>query len=571
MAPPPKPPPPPGYFDQPAKAAAAAEASASSTPPTATPLSYTDTIADVTPFIPITLDLAQHNYYHWRHLFEVHLGRCNLRHHVAADARWITDDLAIIQWIYTRVSTEIFNLVFREAATAAALWASLRQLFQDNADARINNLHSAIRNTLQGDSSLSVYCQRIQTMADELRELGDPMPDRQLINILLQELSDRFKTQAAMIPFMRPHPSFAEIRSLLQNADDDLTRREVRPHVFALTRPPCRPAAPAGPTSQPTAAAGPRRLDARASACRSSRLAPATGGTDACASTCRAAYWRPPHDPWTVMVQAWSMPWAAPSPIGAPPAYTGAWAPGLRPHTGSPGLFGQRAPPNAYHAAPAYYDGGMPYMPYQHPQMFQPSPVLMPPAPTAPLHQPTSAPSPSWDQSAFLQAMNNFAAQGNSVAETVWLRQLLAELHRPIQQATIVYCDNISAVYMSSNPVQHRRTKHIEIDIHFVREKVALGQVRVLHVPTTAHYSTSIHLFISGMSTTDTSSPKDAPVPAPATDAPSAAAAGEPTVIKTVQTVEVTQSAGQEEGQGTIKPIEIVHEIPADEPAPKQE
>ncbi|KAK1683660.1 hypothetical protein QYE76_044508 [Lolium multiflorum] len=136
MAPPPKPPPP-GYFDQPAKAAAAAEASASSTPPTATPLSYTDTIADVTPFIPITLDLAQHNYYHWRHLFEVHLGRCNLRHHVAADAA--------------------------PPATAAALRASLRQLFQDNADARINNLHSAIRNTPQGDSSLSVYCQRIDT------------------------------------------------------------------------------------------------------------------------------------------------------------------------------------------------------------------------------------------------------------------------------------------------------------------------------------------------------------------------------------------------------------------------
>jgi hypothetical protein len=249
MAPPPKPPPPPGYFDQQAKAAAAAKASASSTPPTATPLSYADTIADVTPFIPITLDLAQHNYYHWRHLFEVHLGRCNLRHHIAADAaprpddaRWTTDDLAIIQWIYTRVSTEIFNLVFREAATAAALWASLRQLFQDNADARINNLHSAIRNTPQGESSLSVYCQRIQTMADELRELGDPMPDRQLINILLQGLSDRFKTQAAMIPFMRPRPSFAEIRSLLQNADDDLTRREARPHVFAAsTRPPLLP------------------------------------------------------------------------------------------------------------------------------------------------------------------------------------------------------------------------------------------------------------------------------------------------------------------------------------------
>ena len=196
MAPPPTPPPlpPSGYFDQKAKAAAATANSSTSltsfSPPAimAAPLSYTDTIADVTPFIPITLDLAQHNYYHWRHLFEVHLGRCNLRDHVAADAaprpndpRWVTDDLAIIQWIYTRVSTEIFNLVFREAATAAALWASLRQLFQDNADARINNLHSAIRNTSQGDSSLSVYCQRIQTMAVELRELGDPMLDRQQI------------------------------------------------------------------------------------------------------------------------------------------------------------------------------------------------------------------------------------------------------------------------------------------------------------------------------------------------------------------------------------------------------
>jgi hypothetical protein len=34
--------------------------------------------------------------------------------------------------------------------------------------------------------------------------------------------------------------------------------------------------------------------------------------------------------------------------------------------------------------------------------------------------------------------------------------------------------------------VQHQQTKHVEIDLHFVREKVALGHVRVLHVPTTS-------------------------------------------------------------------------------------
>jgi hypothetical protein len=75
------------------------------------------------------------------------------------------------------------------------------------------------------------------------------------------------------------------------------------------------------------------------------------------------------------------------------------------------------------------------------------------------------------------------------VAKTVWLHQLLTKLHRPIHQATIVYCDNISAVYMSGNPVQHRGTKYIEIDIHFVWEKVALGQVHVLHVPTIAQFN----------------------------------------------------------------------------------
>ena len=42
---------------------------------------------------------------------------------------------------------------------------------------------------------------------------------------------------------------------------------------------------------------------------------------------------------------------------------------------------------------------------------------------------------------------------------------------------------------MSANPVQHQRTKHVEIDLHFVREHVATGVVRVLHVPTGSQYA----------------------------------------------------------------------------------
>nr|GEX01585.1 ribonuclease H-like domain-containing protein [Tanacetum cinerariifolium] len=72
----------------------------------------------------------------------------------------------------------------------------------------------------------------------------------------------------------------------------------------------------------------------------------------------------------------------------------------------------------------------------------------------------------------------------NVVAESAWLRNLLRELHSPLSTATLVYCDNVSAVYMSVNHVQHQRTKHIEIDNHFVRDMVTAGQVRVLHVPS---------------------------------------------------------------------------------------
>ncbi|GKA47247.1 ribonuclease H-like domain-containing protein [Tanacetum coccineum] len=86
----------------------------------------------------------------------------------------------------------------------------------------------------------------------------------------------------------------------------------------------------------------------------------------------------------------------------------------------------------------------------------------------------------------------------NVVAETAWIRNLLCELHTPLFTATLVYCDNVSTVYMSANLVQHQRTKHIEIDIHFVRDFVASGQVRVLHVPSRFQYA---DIFTKGLPT----------------------------------------------------------------------
>jgi hypothetical protein len=90
----------------------------------------------------------------------------------------------------------------------------------------------------------------------------------------------------------------------------------------------------------------------------------------------------------------------------------------------------------------------------------------------------------------------------NGVAEACWLRQLLQELHAPLSKNTPIYCDNVSAVYLSTNPVQRQRTKHVEIDLHFVRERVAIGDVRVLHVLTTSQFAVlegSAHFGVFGI------------------------------------------------------------------------
>ncbi|GKB50287.1 ribonuclease H-like domain-containing protein [Tanacetum coccineum] len=86
----------------------------------------------------------------------------------------------------------------------------------------------------------------------------------------------------------------------------------------------------------------------------------------------------------------------------------------------------------------------------------------------------------------------------NVVVETAWIHNLLCELHTPLFTATVFYCDNVSAVYMSANLVQRQRTKHIEIDIHFVRDFVSSGQVRVLHVPSRFQYA---DIFTKGLPT----------------------------------------------------------------------
>jgi hypothetical protein len=77
-----------------------------------------------------------------------------------------------------------------------------------------------------------------------------------------------------------------------------------------------------------------------------------------------------------------------------------------------------------------------------------------------------------------------YCSLATGAAELAWLRQVLCDLKLYLPSAPLIWCDNTSALALASNPVFHGRTKHIEVDYHFVREKVVRGDLLLQFIST---------------------------------------------------------------------------------------
>jgi len=72
------------------------------------------------------------------------------------------------------------------------------------------------------------------------------------------------------------------------------------------------------------------------------------------------------------------------------------------------------------------------------------------------------------------------------VAELTWLNRLLLDLGYPPELPILVHSDSQSAIHIARNPIFHERTKHVELDFHFVRQQFLTGLISLSYVPASS-------------------------------------------------------------------------------------
>lgn len=81
-------------------------------------------------------------------------------------------------------------------------------------------------------------------------------------------------------------------------------------------------------------------------------------------------------------------------------------------------------------------------------------------------------------------AESEYRSLAQVACELSWIESLLKEISCEAHGQTVTWCDNLSASALAANPVFHARTKHIEIDVHFIRDKVLAKELDVRYVPS---------------------------------------------------------------------------------------
>ena len=89
--------------------------------------------------------------------------------------------------------------------------------------------------------------------------------------------------------------------------------------------------------------------------------------------------------------------------------------------------------------------------------------------------------------------LSTYIAVGHGCAQSIWLKHQLMDYGVKLEKVPL-YCDNTSAINLTKNPIQHSKTKHIEIRHHFIRDHIQKSDIEIMFVKTENQLANLLHV-----------------------------------------------------------------------------
>ncbi|XP_074318296.1 uncharacterized protein LOC141655096 [Silene latifolia] len=178
-------------------------------------------ITQIRNHVTVTLWMDNDQYPLWVALFTNHAKSTRVLHHIitpisgkpAAPATvdekemWETIDAMVLQWIYATVSTDLLETIVESDSTAMECWKRIEDILQDNQHSRAVTLEQEFSSTSMRDfANVSAYCQRLKSLADQLKNVGSPVTINRLVLQLVSGLSTAYQNVGTIIRQKEPLP-----------------------------------------------------------------------------------------------------------------------------------------------------------------------------------------------------------------------------------------------------------------------------------------------------------------------------------------------------------------------------
>ncbi|XP_074314771.1 uncharacterized protein LOC141650330 [Silene latifolia] len=196
-------------------------------------------VNNITNHIPVKLGMDNDQYPLWVALFTNHAKSNRVLHHIitpkvppkaptTADEleMWETLDATVLQWIYSTITTELLETIVETESTAKEACDRLADIFQDNKNSCAVTLEQEFSHVEMADfSSVSANCQRLKSLADQLKNVGSPVSNSRLVLQLVSGLTPAYQNVGTIIRQRTPLPAFYQARSMLTLEEAGLAKQ----------------------------------------------------------------------------------------------------------------------------------------------------------------------------------------------------------------------------------------------------------------------------------------------------------------------------------------------------------